>query len=147
MKQFINFSVNYYSEDSKKRQLEEVEKLKEVLLPGVKLTIADHSELNLLSIEINYDTYGVKRAKSRNAGAKRKYVEYYPDPLNRGSREHFTYKKYFELSKTMSDIEIIEHLNINKATFYRRKKKMLEDIEFMKETEENYDASQDIASF
>ena len=85
----------------------------------------------------NYDTFGAKRAKSRNAGPKEKDVIYYPD-LKEDQRVIFTYKRYFELSKTMSDIEIIQHLNINKATFYRRKKKMLEDIEYMQEMDPEY---------
>jgi hypothetical protein len=47
----------------------------------------------------------------------------------------------------MSDIEIIQHLNINKATFYRRKKKMLEDIEYMQEMDPEYNKFEDTHGF
>lgn len=47
----------------------------------------------------------------------------------------------------MSDIEIIKNLNINKATFYRRKKKMQEDIESWKQYEENYNPEEDTKRF
>ncbi|MBR5207479.1 MAG: hypothetical protein IKV65_03150 [Erysipelotrichaceae bacterium] len=146
MRDNIRFSIAYYSEESKKKELTEIEKIKGVLLPGVELTITDLEEFGLLGILINYDTFGAKRAKSRNAGPKEKNVIYYPD-TKENQRVVFTYKRYFELSKTMSDIEIIKHLNINKATFYRRKKKMLKDIEYAREVVPEYNEFEDDASF
>ena len=146
MRDNIRFSIAYYSEESKKKELIEIEKIKGVLLPGVELTITDFEEFGQLGILINYDTFETKRAKSRNAGPKTKNVIYYPD-LTENRRVVFTYKRYFELSKTMSDIEIIQHLNINKATFYRRKKKMLEDIEYMQEMDPEYNKFEDTHGF
>lgn len=146
MKQSINFSVKYFDNESKKKNLEELEKLKGVLVPGVTIETKDYEEFGLLGIAINYDTFGAKRAKSRNAGPKEKEVIYYPDQKE-DQRVVFTYKRYFELSKTMSDIEIIKLLNINKATFYRRKKKMQEDIEDWKQYEENYNPEEDTKEF
>ena len=146
MKQSINFSVKYFDDESKMKNLAELEKLKGVLVPGVTIETKDYEELGFFGIAINYDTFGAKRAKSRNAGPKEKDVIYYPD-LKEDQRVIFTYKRYFELSKTMFDIEIIQHLNINKATFYRRKKKMLEDIEFMKEMDPEYNEFEDTHSF
>lgn len=146
MKQSINLTLKYFDDELKKKSLEEIEKLKGILVPGVMLESVDHEDLCLLSLAINYETYGVKRAKSRNAGPKTKNVIYYPD-LTENHRGFFTYKRYFELSKTMSDIEIIKNLNINKATFYRRKKKMQEDIESWEQYEENYNPEEDTKRF
>ena len=146
MKQSINFSVKYFDDESKMKNLAELEKLKGVLVPGITIETKDYEEFGLLGIAINYDTYGAKRAKSRNAGPKEKDVIYYPDQKE-DQRVVFTYKRYFELSKTMSDIEIIKNLNINKATFYRRKKKMQEDIESWKQYEENYNPEEDTKRF
>ena len=146
MKQSINFSVKYFDDESKLKNLAELEKLKGVLVPGVTIETEDYEEFGLLGIAINYDTFGAKRAKSRNAGPKEKNVIYYPD-TKENQRVVFTYKRYFELSKTMSDIEIIKHLNINKATFYRRKKKMLKDIEYAREVVPEYNEFEDDASF
>lgn len=143
----IIWQLKYYSDESKKKCLDEVEVLKALVLPGVAVDSIINEDSKTVGVVVRANSAEMKKAKSRNAGRKAIEVEYYPDPLSRENGEEFTYKKYFELAKTMTDLDIIKCLNINKATFYRRKKKMLVDIECMKLQYQDYDAAEDTRWF